>query len=255
MHMSPPCNLHRWVKKVWSYFFSYRSFFICIDRSAMLTINRPWPYIITMVDRNYCITLTTATCGKGCATHVEQTTDNWVRFMIVLVSHSSTPQKDIPSESIREYPPTKIPIKCYGANTKGRPEGPWPPHLGQGALDFGQESRFVRENYAVLSPLARRCAPHFSLGRPMYKFLDQPLWSLSEIPSDVIRGSIPSNLCVICTMQNIIHLPYLSITRRLQSLPLKKLASIIFFIGNSVLFFFFFLGQRALNFFSLFFPS
>ncbi len=43
-----------------------------------------------------------------------------------------------------------------GADPRGRQEGPWPTHLEQGALNF--------------------CAPHLSLGRPIYKMLDQPLY-------------------------------------------------------------------------------
>ncbi len=46
-----------------------------------------------------------------------------------------------------------------GADTKGRPQGPWPTHLDQGALDSGRESRFVRQNCPCGGQISHTSAP------------------------------------------------------------------------------------------------
>ncbi len=63
--------------------------------------------------------------------------------------------------------------------------------------------------YAVqFTARVRRCAPHFRLGRPIYKFLDQPLTLCYRkyIGSEHARGRSPNPSCATNNIVQLLHI-------------------------------------------------
>ncbi len=82
-----------------------------------------------------------------------------------------------------------------GADTKGRPQGPWPTHLDQGALDFGRESCFFRQNFACMCP----CGGHIShTSAPMEGTCTQNLPSIGALVCEICppQGHMHAKFCL-----------------------------------------------------------